>query len=398
MLTPGTSQDNIRGFFYRGNVNIGGGTREYSNGFVVDGVNNTWAEMGEPRQNFAMDAIQEFKVSTSNYKAEYGLATGGLLTVVTKSGTNQLHGSGLMFFRDAAITAEEFPQKVLDKQQNVPTAPTPDYHRYQYRRHGRRTDHPEPDAFLRRLRGNEGKPELHRERRGIWPQYEGDVHERAGRAGRTTSRSITSSRRRRACSSGGVRKTNTGRSSRPADGRRRARASTSACRGSRLVREPHVGAQWTHAERHPLPVRVFEVSGRAALQPRRLARRRLRGAASVLHAGVQLSIDAVGGCGNAQMGPEHRYEIKDDFSHLMQALGGSHQWKTGLRLQLHPVRRRYHEFAVRQLDVPEGRVVQPGGPDDVPDAVHRSRSRPTRTFRRRPSRRTCRTTGACATA
>jgi outer membrane receptor protein involved in Fe transport len=38
----------------------------------------------------------------------------------------------------------------------------------------------------------------------------------------------------------------------------------------------------------------------------------------------------VGGCGNAQMGPEHRYEIKDDFSHLMQGWGGSHQWKTGL--------------------------------------------------------------------
>ena len=94
MLTPGVSQDNIRGFFYRGNVNIGAGTREYSNGFVVDGVNNTWAQMGEPRQNFAMDSIREFKVSQSTYKAEYGLATGGLLTVVTKSGTNELHGLG----------------------------------------------------------------------------------------------------------------------------------------------------------------------------------------------------------------------------------------------------------------------------------------------------------------
>jgi hypothetical protein len=121
MLTPGTSQDNIRGFFYRGNVNLGAGTREYSNGFVVDGVNNTWAEMGEPRQNFAMDAIQEFKVSTSTYKAEYGLATGGVLSVVTKSGTNQLHGSGLLFFRDASITSKEFFQKTK-----------PDYRRYQY--------------------------------------------------------------------------------------------------------------------------------------------------------------------------------------------------------------------------------------------------------------------------
>ena len=66
MLTPGVSQDNIRGFFYRGNVNLGAGNREYSNGVIVDGVNNTWAEMGEPRQNFAMDAIQEFKVSTAS--------------------------------------------------------------------------------------------------------------------------------------------------------------------------------------------------------------------------------------------------------------------------------------------------------------------------------------------
>ena len=121
MLTPGTSQDNIRGFFYRGNVNVGGGAREYSNGFIVDGVNNTWAEMGEPRQNFAMDSIREFKVSTSNYKAEYGLATGGLVTVVSKSGTNQMHGSGLLFVRDDSLTAR-----------TVFESKRPDFKRYQY--------------------------------------------------------------------------------------------------------------------------------------------------------------------------------------------------------------------------------------------------------------------------
>src|SRR4029078_2724845 len=80
-----------------------------------------------------MDAIQEFKVSTSSYKAEYGLATGGLLTVVTKSGTNQLHGSSLLFFRHSDLTAEEYPQKLLDQQQNVPSGTNePPYHRYQY--------------------------------------------------------------------------------------------------------------------------------------------------------------------------------------------------------------------------------------------------------------------------
>jgi hypothetical protein len=72
---------------------MGAGGRYYSNAFVVDGVNNTWAEMGEARQNFPMDSIGEFKVSTSNFKAEYGLATGGLMTVVSKSGTNTPHGS-----------------------------------------------------------------------------------------------------------------------------------------------------------------------------------------------------------------------------------------------------------------------------------------------------------------
>ena len=108
MLTPGVSQDNIRGAFYRGNINIGAGTREYSNGFVVDGVNNTWAQMGEPRQNFAMDSIREFKVSSATYKSEFGLATGGMVSVVTKSGTNELHGSAFSFFRDKSITAKTF--------------------------------------------------------------------------------------------------------------------------------------------------------------------------------------------------------------------------------------------------------------------------------------------------
>lgn len=121
MLTPGVSQDNIRGFFYRGNVNIGAGTREYSNGFVVDGVNNTWAQMGEPRQNFAMDSIREFKVSQSTYKAELGLATGGVLSVVTKSGTNDFSGSAFTFFRDKSLTAK-----------TVFEAERPDFRRWQY--------------------------------------------------------------------------------------------------------------------------------------------------------------------------------------------------------------------------------------------------------------------------
>src|SRR5947209_2401040 len=132
MLTPGTSQATNRGFFYRGNVNVGAGTREYSNMVYVDGVNNTWAEMGEPRQNFGMDAIQEFKVSTSTYKAEYGLATGGVLNVVTKSGSNAFHTSLFLFFRDKSLTAEEYFQKQNDISKGFPEGTSkPPYRRYQ---------------------------------------------------------------------------------------------------------------------------------------------------------------------------------------------------------------------------------------------------------------------------
>jgi hypothetical protein len=171
MLTPGTSQDNIRGFFYRGNVNIGGGTREYSNGFTVDGVNNTWVEMGEPRQNFAMDAIQEFKVSTSNYKAEYGLATGGQLTVVTKSGTNNFHGSGLLFFRDKKINSETYFEKQTDAARGQPEGTNkPDYKRYQY---GGTFGGPivkDKTHFFLAYEGTNEKQFLTVNARGLWPQ------------------------------------------------------------------------------------------------------------------------------------------------------------------------------------------------------------------------------------
>jgi len=104
LLAPGTSQDNIRGVFYN-NVNIGGGVQYYASAFKVDGTNNTWAEMGEPRQNYPADAIAEFKVTPHQFKAEDGLSTGGVLNVVTKSGTNQVHGSAFEFYRDDSLNA-----------------------------------------------------------------------------------------------------------------------------------------------------------------------------------------------------------------------------------------------------------------------------------------------------
>lgn len=98
LLVPGTSQDGSRSFY--NNVQVGGGSGYYTNGFVVDGVSNVFAEMGEPRQNFPQGGVQEFKVNITQYPAEYGLSMGGLISVVTKSGTNRFHGEAFELFRN----------------------------------------------------------------------------------------------------------------------------------------------------------------------------------------------------------------------------------------------------------------------------------------------------------
>jgi hypothetical protein len=103
LLMPGTSVDSTRAFF--ATVNVGGSVTFNSTGNLVDGVINNFAEDGEPRQNLPEDAVEEFKVSNVQYKAEYGLATGGIVQVVTKSGTNDLRGTAFEYFRDKSLNA-----------------------------------------------------------------------------------------------------------------------------------------------------------------------------------------------------------------------------------------------------------------------------------------------------
>src|SRR5258706_16340400 len=104
LLVAGTAQDASRTFC--NSVQSGGGGRYYATGFSVDGVPNNWAEMGEPRQNFPTGSVQEFKVNTNQYRADQGLAMGGMINIVTKSGTNQFHGELFEYFRNAALNRE----------------------------------------------------------------------------------------------------------------------------------------------------------------------------------------------------------------------------------------------------------------------------------------------------
>jgi len=89
------------------------GNRGMQNEYLLDGgLNESFIRGIDNHQRDAMrpslEAIQEFKVQTSNYSAEYGASAGGVVSVVTRSGTNGTHGSAFDFLRNAAIGARDF--------------------------------------------------------------------------------------------------------------------------------------------------------------------------------------------------------------------------------------------------------------------------------------------------
>jgi len=87
-----------------GTFSIGGSTGRNLN-ITVDGGDNKDNAVGGILQNFSMEGIQEFALSTQRFSAANGRSGGALLSVITKSGTNQLHGSLFGFFRDDKLNA-----------------------------------------------------------------------------------------------------------------------------------------------------------------------------------------------------------------------------------------------------------------------------------------------------
>ena len=88
------------------------GQRPNSNNMTIDGVANI--DTGDNGGNMAttnIDAVEEFKILTNAYQAEYGRAVGGQVQVVTKSGTQQFHGSGYWYGRRSGWNAESWTNK-----------------------------------------------------------------------------------------------------------------------------------------------------------------------------------------------------------------------------------------------------------------------------------------------
>ena len=86
-----------------------GGARPEHTGYLMDGTNIADISDKAPSSVagvlLGVDTLQEFSVQTHGYSAEFGRAAGGLISAVTKSGTNQIHGSGFEFHRDSALDA-----------------------------------------------------------------------------------------------------------------------------------------------------------------------------------------------------------------------------------------------------------------------------------------------------
>ncbi len=85
------------------------GSRGVENNLTLDGGNNNEVAVGgaiggQPRP----DAVQEFRVLTSNFEAEFGRNTGSIINVVTRSGTNEFHGNARLFYRPTFLSAADF--------------------------------------------------------------------------------------------------------------------------------------------------------------------------------------------------------------------------------------------------------------------------------------------------
>jgi hypothetical protein len=107
---------------YGGQLSISG-ARPQQNNYRLDGISINDYSNGGPGsvlgQNLGVEAIQEFSVLTSNYSAEYGKTSGGVVNAISRSGTNQFHGSAYEFLRNSALDADNF----FDNANGVPKPP-----------------------------------------------------------------------------------------------------------------------------------------------------------------------------------------------------------------------------------------------------------------------------------
>jgi hypothetical protein len=105
-----------------------GGQRPRNNDFIVDGIDNNDKSISGPQVYISPESVAEFNVLTNQASAEFGRSTGGQFITVTKSGSNEFHGSGFEFFRNKELNALDNLEKLAGNTRE--TNPRYDQNRY----------------------------------------------------------------------------------------------------------------------------------------------------------------------------------------------------------------------------------------------------------------------------
>lgn len=119
-IGSGTRPDDMR----PGTELFSNGNREQSNNFMLDGVDNNFRRNGLITLRPSVEAVREFKIQTNLFEAEQGRNPGATINVITKSGTNQYHGTAYEFLRNGTLDARNFFAK--------PGAPKPPFEQNQF--------------------------------------------------------------------------------------------------------------------------------------------------------------------------------------------------------------------------------------------------------------------------
>ncbi len=104
MLVPGVVQ--VGGSINSFALSVSG-QREFANSIQLDGIESTTNRTQDVTVHPNVDSVEEFKVVTSSYNAEFGNAAGGVIAIQTKAGTNAIHGDAFEFFRPNFLTAKQ---------------------------------------------------------------------------------------------------------------------------------------------------------------------------------------------------------------------------------------------------------------------------------------------------
>jgi hypothetical protein len=123
---PGANIDGSGSYAWRMSASFSAnGQRTRDNNFLLDGVDNNETWLNSVVVFPSVDAIQEFKVQTSTYSAEFGRSSGGVVNIAIKSGGNDLHGSVFEFMRNDRLDANDWFNNKFKR-------PRPDFSQHQF--------------------------------------------------------------------------------------------------------------------------------------------------------------------------------------------------------------------------------------------------------------------------